>query len=163
MLDSIAQESSMYQRILVPIDGSPTAQRGLEEAIRLAKAFDAAVVFHTVIEPPPMPIGAEMGAAVAWEQIASIYEQRAKQVLDSAHSAATAAGIASEAHLEGPIQFRVCDAIVAQARKHRCDLIVMGTHGRRGLSHALIGSDAERVVRQAPCAVLIVRHPEARA
>ena len=45
-------------------------------------------------------------------------------------------------------------------RERRCDLIVMGTHGRRGLAHALIGSDAERVIREAPVAVLLVRQPE---
>jgi nucleotide-binding universal stress UspA family protein len=55
---------------------------------------------------------------------------------------------------------RVCDVIVDQARQHQCDLIVMGTHGRRGIEHALVGSDAERVIRQAPCAVLLVRAPE---
>ncbi len=52
------------------------------------------------------------------------------------------------------------DAIAVQAREHRCDLILMGTHGRRGMNRLVLGSDAERVMRLAPCAVLLVRKPD---
>lgn len=152
----------MYRRILVPIDGSSTAQRGLAEAIGLGKAFDATLVLLTVIEPPPPLIGAEISTAAAWDEIAGIYLMRADELLERALDEVRAAGVASEVQREGPTAMRVCDAIVEQARERRCDLIVMGTHGRRGLSHALIGSDAERVLRQAPCAVLLVRSSEPR-
>lgn len=148
----------MYRRILVPIDGSATAERGLTEAIGLAKAFDASLVLLSVVEYYPMMI--EMATATTWERISNDLRAHSQRVLDAAHQAAKDAGVASEAHLEDAAAARVCDVIVAQAREHQCDLIVMGTHGRRGLEHALIGSDAERVLRLAPCAVLLVRAPE---
>jgi nucleotide-binding universal stress UspA family protein len=69
--------------------------------------------------------------------------------------------VASEAHLIEDRIDRVADTIVDEARSTKCDLVVMGTHGRRGFSHVLLGSDAERVVRQCPLPVLLVRHPEA--
>jgi nucleotide-binding universal stress UspA family protein len=150
-----------YQRLLVPIDGSATAQRGLAEAIALAKACDASLVLLSVIEYYPMMI--EMASATTWEQISTDLRAHHQRALDSAHAAAKAAGLASETHLEDAAAARVCDVIVDQAREHRCDLIVMGTHGRRGVEHALIGSDAERVLRLAPCPVLLVRAPEDKA
>ena len=148
----------MYHRILVPIDGSDTAERGLQEAIGLAKVFDASLVLLSVVEYYPMMI--EMATATTWEQVSTGLREHSQGVLERAHEAARSAGIASEAHLEDAAAARVCDVIVDAARDHQCDLIVMGTHGRRGLAHALIGSDAERVLRYAPCAVLLVRVPE---
>lgn len=150
-----------YQRLLVPVDGSATAQRGLAEAIALAKVCDASVVLLSVVEYYPMMM--EMASATTWELIRDDLRGHHQRVLDEAHAAVKAAGVASEAHLEDATAARVCDLIVEQAREHRCDLIVMGTHGRRGVEHALIGSDAERVLRLAPCPVLLVRAPGAQA
>jgi nucleotide-binding universal stress UspA family protein len=147
-----------FQRLLVPIDGSGTAQRGLDQAVALAKACDASLVLLSVVEYYPMM--AEVASATAWEQIGADLLAHHRRVLDDAHAAASAAGVASEAHLEDAAAERVCDVIVNQARAHRCDLIVMGTHGRRGVQHALVGSDAERVLRMAPCPVLMVRAPD---
>lgn len=145
----------MYQRILVPLDGSDTADRGLTEAISLAKAFDASLVLLSVLEVYPMMM--EMASTTTWEQIDADLREHHQRVLDQARARVQAAGLASESHLEDAAAARVCDVIVDQAREHRCDLIVMGTHGRRGIEHALVGSDAERVLRQAPCALLLVR------
>jgi nucleotide-binding universal stress UspA family protein len=148
----------MYRRILVPIDGSTTAERGLQEAIGLAKTFDASLVLLSIVEYYPVMM--EMASATTWDQVSTDLREYSQGVLERAHEAARSAGVASEAHLEDAAAARVCDLIVDAARKHQCDLIVMGTHGRRGLEQALIGSDAERVLRQAPCAVLLVRAPE---
>jgi nucleotide-binding universal stress UspA family protein len=150
--------NSLYRRILVPIDGSDTAERGLQEAIGLAKAFDSSLVLLSVVEYYPVMM--EMATATTWEQVTIELRSHHQLVLERAHEAAKAAGVASEAHLEDAAASRVCDVITDQAREHHCDLIVMGTHGRRGLEHALVGSDAERVIRMAPCAVLLVRAPE---
>jgi nucleotide-binding universal stress UspA family protein len=147
----------MYQRILVPLDGSETAQRGFEEALRLAKLCDASLVLLNVIEIFPMV--ADLSSAAVWEQTLAAQRDNAKRLLDRAHEAAGAAGVASEMRLEDAGSARVCDVIVDQARDRRCDLIVMGTHGRRGMGHAFIGSDAERVVRMSPVPVLLVRAP----
>ena len=148
----------MYRRILVPIDGSDTAQRGLQEALGLAKAFDSSLVLLHVVEYYPMMM--EMATATTWEQITTDLRTYGQQVLERAHDAAKAAGVASEAHLEDAAAARVCDVIVDQAREHQCDLIVMGTHGRRGIEHALIGSDAERVIRMSAVPLLLVKSTE---
>ncbi len=148
----------MYHRILAPIDGSATAERGLHEALGLARAFDSSLVLLHVVEVYPMMM--EMATATTWERVTTDLREHGRQVLDKAHDAAKAAGIASETHLEDAAAARVCDVIVEQARAHQCDLIVMGTHGRRGIEHALIGSDAERVVRESPVAVLLVRESD---
>jgi nucleotide-binding universal stress UspA family protein len=148
----------MYRRILVPVDGSATAQRGFEEALSLAKAFGSSLVLLHVVEF--FPVMMEMATSTTWEQVSEGLRDEGRRVLDRAHEAAQSAGIASEARLEDAAAARVCDVIVAQARERHCDLIVMGTHGRRGLEHALVGSDAERVVRMSPVAVLLVRAAE---
>lgn len=145
----------MYSRILVPIDGSPTAQRGLEEALALAKLHRSSIVLLHVMEAFPMV--PDMTSAVAWEQLDAALKDQGKKLLEAAHRAATEAGVASESRLDNSLAGRVCDIIVEQARATRCELIVMGTHGRRGIAHAMIGSDAERVIRLSPVPVLLVR------
>jgi nucleotide-binding universal stress UspA family protein len=146
----------MYRRILVPLDGSATAERGLQEALGLAKAFDSVLVLLNVLELYPVMM--EMATATTWQQISDDLRTQGQRVLEKAHERARAAGVASEAVLEDA-NGRVCDVIVEQAGKRECDLVVMGTHGRRGVQHALIGSDAERVLRQSPVPVLMVRAP----
>jgi nucleotide-binding universal stress UspA family protein len=158
MAASAFQELVMYRRILVPIDGSDTAQRGLQEALGLAKAFDSSLVLLHVVEYYPMMM--EMATATTWEMVTTDLRKHGQQVLERAHDAAKAAGVASESHLEDAAAARVCDVIVDQAREHRCDLIVMGTHGRRGIEHALVGSDAERVIRMSPLPLLLVKSAE---
>ena len=84
-----------------------------------------------------------------------------RRVIDRASQTAATHAVASEVRLiEGRVE-RVSDTIVGEARSADCDLVVMGTHGRRGFGHVLLGSDAERVVRQCPMPVLLVRHPDA--
>ena len=148
----------MYQRILVPIDGSATAERGLQEAIGLAKLCRSSIVLLHVTEVYPVMM--EMASATTWEQISSDLREVGQRLLDQAHQRVVAEGIACEARLEDAAASRVCDVIVEQARDRGCDLIVMGTHGRRGVSHALIGSDAERVLRMATVPVLLLRSGE---
>jgi nucleotide-binding universal stress UspA family protein len=149
----------MYQRILVPIDGSATAGRGLQEAIGLAKLCRSSIVLLHVTEVYPVMM--EVASASTWEQISRDLREQGQRLLDEAHQRVIGEGIACEARLEDAAASRVCDVIVDQARDHHCDLIVMGTHGRRGVSHALIGSDAERVLRMTPVPVLLLRSGEA--
>jgi nucleotide-binding universal stress UspA family protein len=156
--DARVSELVMYRRILVPLDSSPTSQRGFQEALELAKAFDASMVLLHVVEFTPMMI--DLGSATVYEQLNADLRASGRRLLERAHDAARSAGVASEAHLEDAAAARVCDVIVQQACERQCDLIVMGTHGRRGVERALLGSDAERVLRLAPCAVLLVRAPE---
>jgi len=83
-------------------------------------------------------------------------------LLDRAQKTAAEHGVGSEMQLIEARGHRIADRIVEAAREAKCDLVVMGTHGRRGFAHALLGSYAERVLRQCPVPVLVARHPEAR-
>jgi nucleotide-binding universal stress UspA family protein len=150
----------MYKRILVPIDGSTASQRGFDEALALAKRLDASMVLLHVVEYYPVMM--EMATATTWDLVTTEMRQHGQRVLEQAHEAAQAAGVASETRLEDAAAARVCDLIVQQAGERRCDLIVMGTHGRRGIAHALIGSDAEQVLRMSPVPVLLVRTPSVK-
>lgn len=145
----------MYKKILVPLDGSPTADRGFEEAVALARATKASLVLVHVIDVQPLAV--EMAPATSWQAICDSLRQQGQSLLDRASKTAAEHDVSSEQRLiEGRLQ-RVGDTIVDEARSAGCDLVVMGTHGRRGISHALLGSDAERVARQCPVPVLLVR------
>jgi nucleotide-binding universal stress UspA family protein len=149
----------MYDRILVPLDGSATAERGFEEAVALARVMKSTLVLVHVIDTAPVAV--DMVGPVTWQEVSDGLRKHGQGLLERAGKTAAEHSVASEARLiEGRVE-RVCDTIVSEARSAHCDLVVMGTHGRRGFSHALLGSDAERVVRQCPIPVLLVRHPEA--
>lgn len=149
----------MYQRILVPIDGSATSARGLKEALSLAHTCRASVVLLHVLEYSPVML--EMATSTTWELVDRDLRAQAQDLIDAARDQALAQGVACEGHVVDAAAQRVCDVVVAQARERRCDLVVMGTHGRRGMAHALLGSDAERVIRLSPVPVLLVRADDA--
>lgn len=145
----------MYDRILVPLDGSSTSRRGLQEALALAAALRGTVVLLHVLEP--YPYGMEFASAETWESLIDGMRQQADKLLADARAQADGQGVKVETLVAEAPDGRVCDAIVGQATAQRCGLIVIGTHGRRGVSHALLGSDAERVLRLSPVPVLSVR------
>ncbi|MFO1219733.1 MAG: universal stress protein [Burkholderiaceae bacterium] len=150
----------MYKKILVPIDGSETAARGLDEAIALAKATGASL--HLVHAIEAVPVAAEMMTAEVWDALMQGLRANGEQLLGEATAATGKAGVNTTRHLLELPGERVADAILSEAKAAGCDLIVMGTHGRRGFQHVLLGSDAERVLRLSPLPVLAVRHPGAR-
>jgi nucleotide-binding universal stress UspA family protein len=146
----------MYTHLLVPIDGSPTAERGLQEALALAVDQKARVTMLHVIDDYPVTV--EMAAIVNYQEIIDAMQRSGQEVLGKAKAAADASGLQSQTVQRQVTQRRVGEVIVEEAAKQGCDLIVMGTHGRRGFSHFAWGSDAEHVVRRAPVPVLLVRH-----
>jgi nucleotide-binding universal stress UspA family protein len=148
----------MYQRILVPVDGSPTAERGLREAINLAEGQNTRLLFLHIVDDYTMLI--EMSSAAGYEEMIRGLRQYGLDVLGKAKRAAEAAGAHCETLLREVTGKRVADVIVDQARQHACDLIVMGTHGRRGFSRLTLGSAAEGVMRSSPVPVLLVRLEE---
>lgn len=149
----------MYKKILVPLDGSPTSERGFEEAVALARVMKSSLVLAHVIDI--LPLAVDMAPATTWQDISDGLRKHGQGVLDRARQTATEHGVASETRLiEGRAE-PVAVALVDLARSANCDLVVMGTHGRRGFSHALLGSDAERLLRRCPMPVLLVRHPDA--
>ena len=148
----------MYQRILIPIDGSETSKLGLAEALRLAKLCAAKVRLVHVVDQLKYVTGFETFAAYNADLL-PLMEEAGEQVLQAGRELAASAGVEVETLLfTSPVQ-RVCDIVVEQARTWKADLIVIGTHGRRGVGRLLLGSDAEQILRLAPVPVLLVRSP----
>lgn len=145
-----------YRRILVPVDGSPTSNAGLREAIDLAKGQGASLQLVHVVDYHYLAMtGMEAGAYI--EDLMASLTQSGRRILKRAAERAQKNGIsATSVLLESPAG-PAADAIVRQAKKWKADLIVIGTHGRRGVRRMLMGSDAEQVVRNAPAPVMLVR------
>ncbi|MET3179263.1 UNVERIFIED_ORG: nucleotide-binding universal stress UspA family protein [Variovorax guangxiensis] len=146
---------SVYKHILVPIDGSPTAERGLREAIRLAGELESRLRLLHVIDDFPMLM--EMSNISSFEASLQKMREYGESVLAQALAEATSANVEAQTVLREVTQGRIADIVVDEAGKAGCDLIVMGTHGRRGLSRLALGSDADRVARSSPVPVLLVR------
>ena len=146
----------MYQRILVPVDGSPTSNAGLAEAIKLAKLTGAQVyVLHVVDEMPLLMSGD--GFAGMPGDVFALLKEAGQTVLDQARRTVHAAGIPVEATLFDSLSGRLRDRVAEQVQAWGADVIVLGTHGRRGVGRMLLGSDAEQIVRTATVPVLLVR------
>ena len=148
----------MYARILCPIDGSATSERGLDEAIRLARDQKARLRLLYVVD-------AHLAAVDPYGtvNIADLMESSrafGKELLDRASGQARADGVAVETATLDTLAGPVGETITDDARKWQAELIVMGTHGRRGVRRVVMGSDAELVVRTSPVPVLLVRAPE---
>lgn len=141
----------MYDRILVPTDGSETAEAALDHAINLAERYDATLHLLYAVESAviaPTPSGGE---------VLDRLEEHGTAVLD---------GLREQVGDDVSVETMIADgpphrAILEYVDRADVDLVVMGTHGRTGLQHALLGSVAERVVRLADVPVLTVRHPDA--
>ena len=143
----------MYKRILVPVDGSDTSTLGLREAIGLAKDQNARVRLLHVVDESVLALTPEVGMV----DISDSLIVAGRQTLERAHALAQRQGVKADTAMPENVIGRVADSILDEARNWRADLIVMGTHGRRGVSHMLLGSDAEGVVRGSPVPVLLVR------
>ena len=150
----------MYQRILVPVDGSPTSNAGLAEAMKLAKLTGAQLRLLHVVDDMPFLMSPEGYGATAADVLALLREA-GEGMLQRARTLASDSGIAVDTVLFDGLGGRLCDRVAEQAKDWHADLIVLGTHGRRGVSRVLLGSDAEQVLRTAPVPVLLVRAGEA--
>lgn len=144
----------MYKKILVPIDGSRTAKRGLEEAIRLAKKQKAKLCLIHVVDQSVIVQYPE--AALYANDLTETMKQEGRRILEKAQTEVRAHGLAPSAVLY-EIPARVADIVVRHAKKWHAEIIVLGTHGRRGVNRILMGSDAELIVRSSPVPVLLVR------
>jgi nucleotide-binding universal stress UspA family protein len=142
-----------FQRILVPTDFSEASQPALRYAAAFAKPCGAEVTLIHVVEPPLYP---EFGYAHVPAQEAKA-KRDANEKLDVSRRELAQAGIQAGSVVRSGSAFR---EIAGQAAEGGADLIVVGTHGRGAIAHALLGSTAERVVRHASCPVLVVRERE---
>jgi nucleotide-binding universal stress UspA family protein len=145
----------MFKRILVAVDGSPTANLGLRQAVELAADQGAELMLvHVVDEFLPM---AGMEAVVYPDEFLDSMKAAGEKVLSRAAAVAVKRGIKPRTALVETLGGPAADVIVKQAKRWRADLIVLGTHGRRGLRRIVLGSDAELVVRASAVPVLLVR------
>jgi len=148
----------MYSRILCPIDGSPTSERGLAEAIRLARDQKARLRLLYVIDAHLVAL--DPYGTINVGDLIDASRAFGNELLEKAGAAARAEGIEVEAATIDTLAGPVGDLIARDARDWDAKLIVMGTHGRRGVRRVVMGSDAELVVRMSPVPVLLVRAPE---
>lgn len=142
------------QHFLVPIDFSAYADQALEYAIALAQKLQARLTLLHVIQPLPIS-GADMGVALPYAYFEEL-ETELRQALEEKLQRVHQAGLEGDYVLVHGTPFQ---AIIDTATAQHTDLIIMGTHGRTGLTHVLMGSVAERVVRLGPCPVLVTRAP----
>lgn len=149
----------MYKRILVAIDSSSTAQKALTEAIALARAGGAPLcIVHAIDEGPLAQHGMGLGSYIDVDKVKQEMRDAGNALLAQALAKAQEAGCAqTEAQLIESTHQRLADMIVDAATQWHADLIVMGTHGRRGFERLLVGSVAEHMVRIATTSLLLVR------
>ncbi len=152
----------MYQRILVPVDGSATSNCGLQEAVRLARLTHGRLRLLHVIDDLSFALvmDAYAGYAGDWHKV--LHEDGVR-TLAQARATVEAAGIEVDAVLHDNLTGTVYERVTAEASRWPADLIVVGTHGRRGLGRLVLGSSAEHILRYAPVPVLLVRAPQATA
>ncbi len=145
----------MYKRILVPTDGSDTATSGLREAIKLAKDQNAQIrIIHIVDE---LVMGSSPAYAVVMDNIIQDLRATGKSLLSSAQAIARDAGITVDTQLVEAFGGHAGEHILKAAQDWAADIIVCGTHGRRGLRRIVLGSDAEYLVRRSPVPILLIR------
>ena len=144
----------MFKQILVPIDGSPTAALAVAKALGLAKAFGATVTAIYVIDPYPFTgVGTEF--AYGQDQYFAAAKAEANTALDAARATLEAGGVPTNTlSVDGHSVHR---SILATAQSVGADLIVMGSHGRRGIEKLVLGSVTQRVLGDTHLPVLVVR------
>jgi nucleotide-binding universal stress UspA family protein len=147
----------MYRRILVPVDGSETATRGLQHAIGLARDQHATLRVLNVIDELSLTPFLDGYPEVDMGKLLGGLRDMGRKAIDDGRALAVKADVVPETGLVESRGRPVSEAILEDARSFGADLIVMGTHGRRGLNRLLLGSDAERVLRESPVPVLLVR------
>ena len=147
----------MYKQILVPVDGSDTSNFALKEAIKLAQEQQASLRIIHVVDETTVYMMVETPYPIA--DYLKMMREAGQKVLSTCAMTAQEAGIKVDTKLvviESLTQ-RICDAINEEAKRWSADLVVIGTHGRRGFNHLLLGSVAEGVIRLATKPVLIYR------
>ena len=147
----------MYKRILVATDGSTLSKKAVKEAIALAASVEAALVVLNVVPRYPMSYF-EGGASISPQEVGRIekdWADKGQAIAEAAQKSAEAAGVNARAVIAK--SDLVATAILSAAKKNRCDLIVMASHGRKGLSRILLGSETQQVLTHSGIPVLVLR------
>jgi nucleotide-binding universal stress UspA family protein len=144
----------MYAKILVPVDGSQASNAGLTEAIKIAKSQGSEIrLIHVVND---LILEAGYGAAIYACDAVEVLRKAGRNILDAAQTTAQHEGVETNSVLLDSVGGPASDLILGEAKACAADLVVMGTHGRRGLARLVMGSDAEAVVRACAVPVLLV-------
>ncbi|KTD26011.1 universal stress protein [Legionella maceachernii] len=146
----------IYQRIMVAVDGSEISYLALQEAIRLAKDQHAELrIVHVIDESIVYTTESHVDYASLWQ----VYREEGLKFLDKLSEEIRKAQIAFDCKLVElkPFSGKLAEKIVEEVKVWLADLLVLGTHGRRGLNHFILGSVAESVIRIAPTPVLLIR------
>lgn len=151
----------MYRKILVSVDGSNTSKKALMEAIRMTNYAGGRCelrLIHVLDEMAYFtgydPYGAQSGDLIR------AMRQAGEKILAEALDIALSAGLTADTLLIDRFGERLGETVALEATKWNADLLVVGTHGRRGLGRMFLGSGAEQIIRLAPVPVLVVRNPE---
>ncbi|MBW8371925.1 MAG: universal stress protein [Thiobacillus sp.] len=150
----------MYSKILVAVDESDTSLHALKHAIELARKLSATLRMVHVLDMSWLPIGPEV--AIDTGALSEARRGVGEKIIATARDTAQQAGFEAEAVLietETPIQ-QVAEVIAREASRWGADLVVMGTHGRRGFQHLMLGSVAERMARLSSGPVLLIPSPK---
>ncbi len=152
----------MYKRILVPVDGSQTSNKAVTTALQMANDFSSRVRLVHVVDELAGLGGYDLYGGYAGDLI-EIMRENGNKVLNDAKAIAQAAGIEADTVLFDNFGERLGETVADAAKRWSADLIVIGTHGRRGIGRMLLGSGAEQVIRLAPVPVLVVRSQESES
>lgn len=147
----------MFKNILVPTDGSKLSMKAVDKAIDFSKAIGATLTVLTVIPPYPVtPTGdGYVLAPISGDAWDKVMKDRADKILAGAEKRAKAREFAVQAmSVRGSL---IYDGIIASAKKRKCDLIIMASHGRRGISALLLGSETTKVLTHSSIPVLVCR------
>ena len=147
----------MYKRILVPTDGTALSKGAVRSALALAAALGAEVVALNVVPRYPMSYF-EGGVSIAPSEVSRVEKQwaeRGQAVADAVLEAAAKAGVKAKAvTMQSDL---VAESILAAVRRHKCDVVVMASHGRKGLKRLLLGSETQKVLTHGKVPVLVLR------
>ena len=131
----------MFHRILIPTDGSEISKRAIDSAVKLAKSLDAKIYALSVKEPFPYSAISEMQPSPPQEFFDAQERIAFSRVKEVAH-ACELEGVLCQAHTQEALH--PWEAVIEHAKRYECDLIVMGSHGRRGVAALLLGSETQR-------------------
>jgi nucleotide-binding universal stress UspA family protein len=143
---------SGYRRILVAVDGSPTSNKALVAALQMARDSEGRVRLVHVIDELAFVTGFEYSG-----EVLNAVREGAQKLLAEAADIARASGVTYETHLVDAPGVRLGMAVADEARRWEADLVVLGTHGRRGFDRWVMGSGAEQILRFATVPVLVIR------
>jgi nucleotide-binding universal stress UspA family protein len=151
------QGASMYKNLLVATDGSKLSDKAVAHALELAQALQAGITAFYAAPDYPVPAYADgvIYEPVSKKEYTKLAAKEAEQILDVVAGKAKAAGVGCKTTFA--VAAAPWEAILAAAKKSKCDAIVMASHGRRGVSALLLGSETQKVLTHSKLPVIVVR------